>query len=56
VTIVDTSYARTGVPSNVKYNHFSLLKTLEAGFGLRYLNHAADSNVKVMSDLFGNRN
>jgi hypothetical protein len=56
VTIVDTSYARTGVSSNVKYNHFSLLKTLEAGFGLHYLNHAADSNVKVMSDLFGNRN
>ena len=42
VTIVDTSYARTGFSSNVKYNHFSLLKTLEAGFGLPYLNHAAD--------------
>lgn len=55
VAIVDTSYAPTGVASNVKYNHFSLLKTLEAGFGLHYLNHAADSNVKAMSDLFGNR-
>jgi hypothetical protein len=53
VTIVDTSYAPTGVSSNVMYNHFSLLKTLEAGFGLHYLNHAADTNVKVMSDLFG---
>ena len=52
VTIVDTSYAPTGHPSNVKYNHFSLLKTLEAGFGLHYLNHAADSNVQLMSDLF----
>ena len=52
VTIVDTSYARTGVPSNVKYNHFSLLKTLESGFGLRHLNHAADDNVQVMADLF----
>ena len=55
VTIVDTSYARTGISSNVKYNHFSLLKTLEAGFGLRYLNHAADGNVRLMSDLFGSR-
>jgi hypothetical protein len=36
----------------VKYNHFSLLKTIEAGFGLDYLNHAADHNVKVISDLF----
>ena len=55
VTIVDTSYAATGHPSNVKYNHFSLLKTLESGFGLHYLNHAADHNVRVMSDLFGGR-
>ena len=52
VTIVDTNYAPIGKPSNVKYNHFSLLKTLEAGFGLPYLNHAADKNVKLMSDLF----
>jgi hypothetical protein len=52
VTIVDTSYAPTGFTSNVKYNHFSLLKTLEAGFGLSYINHAADENVKLMSDLF----
>ncbi len=56
VTIVDTSYAPTGASSNVKYTHFSLLKTLEAGFGLHYLNHAADHNVKLMSDLFGGRN
>jgi len=52
VTIVDTSYAHTGFQSNVRYNHFSLLKTLEAGFGLSYLNHAADQNVQLMSDLF----
>lgn len=52
VTIVDTSYGRKGVTSTVKYNHFSLLKTLEAGFGLDYLNHAADGDVKLMSDLF----
>jgi len=52
VTIVDTNYGVKGVSSNVKYNHFSLLKTLESGFGLDYLNHAADKNVKLMSDLF----
>jgi hypothetical protein len=53
VTIVDTSYAPTGITSNVPYNHFSLLKTIESGFRLRHLNHAADKNVSVMSDLFG---
>ena len=53
VTIVDTSYAPTGITSNVAYNHFSLLKTIESGFRLRHLNHAADKNVSVMSDLFG---
>jgi len=52
VAIVDTSYKPTGKPSNVKYNHFSLLKTIEAGFGLDYINHAADDSVKLMSDLF----
>ena len=53
VAIVDTNYAPTGKPSGVKYSHFSLLKTIEAGFGLHYLNHAADENVRLMSDLFG---
>ena len=52
VTIVDTNYGVKGITSKVKYNHFSLLKTLEAGFGLDYLNHAADKNVQLMSDLF----
>lgn len=53
IATVDTNYAATGKTSSVKYNHFSLLKTIEAGFGLDYLNHAADPNVKVMADLFG---
>jgi hypothetical protein len=53
--IVDLSYAPTGHSSTVKYNHFSLLKTMEQGFGLDYLNHAADRNVRVMADLFGGR-
>jgi len=52
VTIVETNYGVNGVSSNKPYNHFSLLKTLEAGFGLPCLNHACDDKVKVMSDLF----
>jgi hypothetical protein len=39
--------------SGTAYNHFSLLKTMEGGLGLPCLNHACDSTVAVMSDLFG---
>ena len=52
VLIVDTNYGRHEVRSDKRYNHFSVLKTLEAGFGLPCLNHACDRDVKVMSDLF----
>ncbi|KAA6465495.1 phosphoesterase [Acidobacteria bacterium AB60] len=52
VAIVDTNYGTHGKTSNVMYNHFSLLKSLEDGFGLPHINHAADRNVKAMSDLF----
>lgn len=41
-----------GLTSGTFYNHFSLLKSLEAGFGLPCLNHACDKDVAVMSDLF----
>ncbi len=34
------------------YTHFSLLKSLEAGFGLPCLNHACDNTTAVMTDLF----
>jgi hypothetical protein len=50
--IIDTNYGVDGVQSNLRYNHFSLLKTVEAGFKLPCLNHACDSNVSVMADLF----
>ncbi|MGZ4963341.1 MAG: hypothetical protein ACXWC8_12365 [Limisphaerales bacterium] len=50
--IVDTNYGAHSVKSAQHYTHFSLLRTLEAGFGLPCLNHACDSSVKVMSDLF----
>jgi hypothetical protein len=49
---VDTNYGGKGVQSNKFYTHFSLLKSLEAGFGLPCLNNACDAGTKVMSDLF----
>lgn len=42
-----------GVQSVTYYNSFSLLKSIESGFGLPCLNHACDPSVNVMSDLFG---
>ena len=52
ILIVDTNYGRHGFQSAVRYNHFSLLKSLQAGFGLPCLNHACDANTRVMTDLF----
>jgi hypothetical protein len=50
--IVDTKYGVRGTVSDTRYTHFSLLKTLEAGFRLPCLNHACDTGVNVMTDLF----
>lgn len=50
---VETNHGSHGQESSQFYTHFSLLKSLEAGFGLPCLNHACDNDVKVMSDLFG---
>jgi hypothetical protein len=52
LTIVDTNYSDKAVTSRKFYTHFSLLKTIEAGFGLPCLNHACDPGVKTMTDLF----
>jgi phosphatidylinositol-3-phosphatase len=52
VLIVDTNYGVHSVKSANFYTHFSLLKSLEAGFGLPCLNHACDESTNVMSDLF----
>jgi len=41
-----------GRTSDRFYTHFSLLKSIEAGFGLPCLNHACDANTAVMTDLF----
>lgn len=53
---VDTNYGPKGVKSKNFYTHFSLLKSLEAGFGLPCLNHACDASTAVMSDLFASGN
>ena len=52
ITIVDTNYGPHGVKSGRRYNHFSMLKSLEAAFDLPCLNHACDADIGVMSDLF----
>jgi len=53
VMLVETNYAANGVKSSRPYDHYSLLRTLEAAFGLPCLNHACDATSKVMSELFG---
>ena len=53
VLTVETNSDTDGHRSGKFYNSFSLLKSIEAGFGLPCLNHACDANVAVMSDLFG---
>jgi len=49
---VDTNYGVHGAKSGNFYTHFSLLKSIEAGFRLPCLNHACDASTKIMSDLF----
>jgi len=53
VLLVETNYAANGRTSSKPYDHYSLLRTLEAGFGLKCLNHACDKTSQVMNDLFG---
>lgn len=50
--IVDTNYGVHELQSSQYYTHFSLLKSIEAGFALPCLNHACDETTAVMSDLF----
>ena len=55
VFLVETNYAANGAVSATAYDHFSLLRTLEAGFGLPCLNHACDATSLVMNDVFGGK-
>jgi len=53
VMLVETNYAPNGRVSTTPYDHYSLLLTLQAGFGLPCLNHSCDATSKVMNDMFG---
>jgi phosphatidylinositol-3-phosphatase len=55
IFMVETNYAANGFVSTTPYDHYSLLRTLEAGFGLPCLNHACDKTSLVMNELFGFR-
>jgi len=53
VLAVETNYEKNGRVSDDPVDHFSLLRTLEAGFGLPCLNHSCDATSEVMNRLFG---
>jgi len=53
VMLVETSYAANGRVEARAYDHYSLLRTLEAAFGLPCLNHACDASSQVMNTMFG---
>ena len=46
-TIVITNHGGRNITDNTAYNHYSLLKTMEAAFGLPYLAHAGDAVVPI---------
>ncbi len=51
VAIAITNYGIQGVQDPTPYNHYSLLKTIEAAFGLPYLGHAADPGTMTMAPM-----
>ena len=51
VMIVVTNYGVRGRVDHRFYNHYSLLKTVEAAFGLPYLGHAADATTHTLAPL-----
>jgi len=51
VFIAITNYGVKGVRDTRFHSHFSLLKTIEAAFGLPYLGHAADHTTNTLAPL-----
>jgi phospholipase C len=51
VMIVITNYGTKGVVDNHFYDHYSLLKTIEAAFSLPFIGHARDPGTQTMSPL-----
>src|SRR6516164_6261486 len=51
--VVLSKYVKPGTLSAVPYNHYALLRTVEAIFGLPYLGYAADEQLRVFGpDVF----
>ena len=51
--IVLSKFVKPGTVSTVPYNHYSLLRTVEAIFGLPYLGYAAEQELRVFgADVF----
>jgi len=51
VFIAIRNYGAHGLQDPRFYNHFSLLKTIEAAFGLPFLGHAADATTNTLAPL-----
>jgi hypothetical protein len=51
VMIVITNYGKRGLVDNRFYDHFSLLKTIEAAFDLPFLGHARDPGTHTLAPL-----
>jgi hypothetical protein len=51
VFIAITSYGVRGVVDDRVYSHYSLLRTIEAAFGLPYLGHAGDPTTHTLAPL-----
>ena len=51
VLIAITNYGVKGVVDDHFYSHFSLLKTVEAAFGLPFIGHAKDVGTKTLAPL-----
>ena len=51
VFIAITNYGVKGVVDNTFYSHYSLLKTIEAAFGLPFIGHAKDAGTNTLAPL-----
>jgi phospholipase C len=55
-TIVITNTGLRHITDNTAFNHYSMLRTFEAAFGVPTTAHAGDSIVPAMTPLFANQN
>ena len=53
-TIVITNHGEQHVADSTPANHYSLLRTMELGFGLPCIAHACDASVQPLTKLFAN--